>query len=216
MQENTVFVKKYDLADARFAVNEREIWRYSGYLGLPDGVGDSLQETLRQVEEELQQSFSYRVCYRQSAITWEEGMPVLPFTSQSKNLAKCLQGTKEVILFAATIGLEIDRKIARYQKLSPTKALLMQAYGAERIECLCDVFCKEMQDELAKEGMRCTPRYSPGYGDLPLETQIDFFRLLDCNRQIGISLNESLLMTPSKSVTAIFGVGVSQIMDRCL
>ena len=41
---------------------------------------------------------------------------------------------------------------------------------------------------------------------MPLEKQKDIFALLDCNRQIGISLNESLLMTPSKSVTAIFGI----------
>ena len=45
------------------------------------------------------------------------------------------------------------------------------------------------------------------YGDLPLEVQTQFFQLLDCQRQIGLTLNDSLLMTPSKSVTAVFGIG---------
>ena len=82
----------------------------------------------------------------------------------------------------------------------------MQAYGAERIECLCDIFCKEIREDVEQLHRTVTPRYSPGYGDMPLEKQKDIFALLDCNRQIGISLNESLLMTPSKSVTAIFGI----------
>ena len=47
----------------------------------------------------------------------------------------------------------------------------------------------------------------------------DFFELLDCNRQIGVSLNDSLLMTPSKSVTAIFGIGTcvgAAVEQKCL
>ena len=64
----------------------------------------------------------------------------------------------------------------------------------------------QIAEEAAAEGRTCTPRFSPGYGDLPLETQRDVFRLLDCERKIGVWLNESLLMTPSKSVTAIFGL----------
>ena len=51
------------------------------------------------------------------------------------------------------------------------------------------------------------PRFSPGYGDLSLEVQKEIFSLLDCPRKIGVSLGDSLLMTPSKSVTAIIGYG---------
>ena len=57
------------------------------------------------------------------------------------------------------------------------------------------------------EGKFLKPRFSPGYGDLPLEMQRDIFRVLDCSRKIGLTLNESLLMSPSKSVTAIVGIG---------
>lgn len=205
MSENTIFLKRYDGSEKGFAINEKEVWRYSGYLGLPNADSE-LSKLFMQCVEELKGGFSYKVCYRRMAIRWENGMPVLPFASDSKGLAKCLKGSSEVILFAATIGLTIDRLIAKYQRLSATKALLMQAYGAERIECLCDVFCDEMQNRIQEENLRCTPRFSPGYGDLPLEKQIDFFQLLDCNRQIGISLNQSLLMSPSKSVTAIMGL----------
>ena len=103
----------------------------------------------------------------------------------------------------AGAGLEIDRLIRRYTSLSPAKALFFQAIGAERIESLCDAFC----EELKKDGLQLRPRFSPGYGDLPMELQKDIFRVLDCPRKIGLALNESLLMSPSKSVTAIIGIG---------
>lgn len=210
MNENTIFINKYNNQDERFAVNEKEVWRYSGYMGVKvvdTDVDDELKNIFGSVRSELSNAFAYKVCYRRMDIKWENGMPVLPFSSESKDLAKCLEGSSEIILFAATIGLEIDRHIARYQRVSPTKALLMQAYGAERVERVCDVFCDEIRERVQKEGLSCTSRFSPGYGDMPLQAQKEVFRLLDCNRQIGISLNESLLMTPSKSVTAIFGLG---------
>lgn len=206
MSENTIFVRKYPSDEQVFPVNEREVWRYSGYMGLAEQVDGELKNLLEQVKKELQNVFAYKVCFRRMEVTWENGIPNLPFGVESKDLAKCLAGSQEVVLFAATIGLEIDRFIAKNSRFAPTKALLMQAYGAERVECLCDVFCKELEAEIASDGLGMTARFSPGYGDLPLTTQVDMFRLLDCNRQIGISLNESLLMTPSKSVTAIVGL----------
>jgi cobalamin-dependent methionine synthase I len=55
-------------------------------------------------------------------------------------------------------------------------------------------------------GSSLTQRFSAGYGDLPLELQRDIFGALDCQRKIGVTLNESLLMSPSKSVSAIVGI----------
>ncbi|MGN0161000.1 MAG: vitamin B12 dependent-methionine synthase activation domain-containing protein [Lachnospiraceae bacterium] len=206
MRENTIFVKNYPADEKLFPVNEREIWRYSGYAGLSNTVDEELKKVLSEVMLELKDTFSYKVCYRRISIEWDGDRPGMPWEYDSKNLAQCLKGSSEVIIFAATIGLNLDRHIARCQRFAPTKALLMQAYGAERVEVLCDVFCREIRETVAHEGLTCTPRFSPGYGDLPLKAQMDMFRLLDCNRRIGISLNESLLMTPSKSVTAIFGL----------
>lgn len=79
---------------------------------------------------------------------------------------------------------------------------MLQAVGAERIESLCNAFVQMLRDE----GMHMRPRFSPGYGDLPLAAQKEIFRALDCARHIGLSLNDSMLMSPSKSVTAIIGL----------
>ncbi len=205
--ENVIYVKKYDAGnEVLFPINRREIWRYAGYYDSVKKPDRELEDLLDGVIKEVKDSFCFQVCYRRMKLSWENDMPVLPFPCASKGLAKCLSGSDEVVLFAATIGLEVDRYIARWERFSPTKALLMHAYGAERIESLCDFFCGEIQSEVSGNGRLCSPRFSPGYGDLPIETQVDFFRCMDCSRKIGVSLNDSLLMTPSKSVTAIFGI----------
>ena len=132
---------------------------------------------------------------------------------RSASLAKNLSGCNEAILFCATIGMEIDRLIAKYGRISPSKAVLFQAIGAERIEALCGAFNDEITETYQKDGLYTKPRFSPGYGDYPLEAQKDIFRVLDCYRKIGVSLNESMLMSPSKSVTAI--IGISKEKTEC-
>lgn len=205
--KNVIYTKKYNAEDEeQFPINEQEIWRYAGHPDFMNNPHEELKMRLAEVITELKHGFRFQVCYRRMELEWKDGMPVLPFPCASKGLATCLKGSNEVVLFAATIGMEIDRQIARCERFSPAKALLMHAYGAERIESLCDGFCKEIQSEVSRDGGTCTPRFSPGYGDLPIETQLDFFRCMDCSRKIGVSLNDSLLMTPSKSVTAIFGI----------
>ena len=96
------------------------------------------------------------------------------------------------------MGIAPDRLAQKYSRVSPVKALFLEAVGNERIEALCDVFCGEYAN--------ARPRFSPGYGDLPLDLQKDIFAALDCSRKIGLTLNQSLLMSPSKSVTAIMGL----------
>ena len=205
MTDQIIYRKKYDTNDIKM-IHESEVWRYAGYKGTPGPEESRLLSMLEQVKEETEPILAYQVCYRRMDITWQGEKPILPFEQSSKDLAKCLQGCDQVVMFAATIGMGIDRLIRRNQHGEITKALLMQALGAERIEALCDTFCEEMAELLAKEGRYITPRYSPGYGDLPLEIQKDLVVILDCYRKAGISLSESLLMTPSKSVTAVFGV----------
>lgn len=189
---NTVFTKNYSAPE----VNRRELLRYAGCDENADlGIID---ECLTEISDKL----TYKVCYAEFGISTDGDFVDLGFTkTDSADLKKNLNGCEKIILFAATIGIEIDRLIAKYNRISPSKALIFQAIGAERAESLCDLFNDEM-----KEKYSTNPRYSPGYGDLPLDIQRDIFAVLDCPRKIGLTLNDSLLMSPSKSVTAIIGV----------
>lgn len=181
-------------------VDRQEILRYAGARSDSPELTNLLENCLL----EAQSILNGHVCWSafpitQQADTWDLGFARIRSASLDRNLAGCCQA----VVFAATIGLGIDRLIARYSRISPARALLFQAIGAERIEALCDTFCETVR---ADTGMFTAPRFSPGYGDLPLTLQSDIFRILDCPRKIGLTLNDSFLMSPSKSVTAILGL----------
>ena len=126
------------------------------------------------------------------------------FSVCSEHLVKCLLGCTHAIVFAATIGVDADRLRRVASVSSPLNHLIYDAMGTTAIECFCD----ELYDDWVKEfaEFKLCPRFSPGYGDLRLETQIDLLRALDAQRKIGLTLSDSMLMIPQKSVTAIVGL----------
>lgn len=181
-------------------VRTDEILRYSG-CGRADGA---TMDLLRSCVDEAQEILQYKVCFIELPAAVSDGVCDFgSFRLRSANLAKCLSGCRRALLFAATVGPRIDRLIAKYGRIAPARALLLQALGAERVESLCDLFCG---DYGAENHAELTPRFSPGYGDLSLGTQRDVFRVLDCPKKIGVTLGENLLMSPSKSVTAFAGI----------
>ena len=191
---STVFVKSYP----EIKVNKKEILRYA--KGADEDVADELLK-------EALPKLSYKVCYMKFPVKREGNMLDLGFMkTDSKSLLKNLDGCDEIVLFGATIGIEFDRLMQRYIHLSPAKAFILQGIGAERIESLCDAFCEEMKTDAEKRGKFTRPRFSAGYGDFTLDAQKDIFSVLDCARKIGLTLTDSLIMSPSKSVTAIVGI----------
>ena len=200
MISNTVYVKSFEAPP----VDKREILRYAGAR---DSGSELVASVIDECIEEALRSLTYQVCYRVFSVSEAEGALNLGFAvTDSETVHSRLCGCDYIVLFGATIGVAMDRLIAKYSRIAPSRALLMQAIGTERIEALCDSFDHFIADEMLRQGKRCHPRFSPGYGDFPLLVQRSIIDALDCSRKIGIGLTESLMMTPSKSVTALIGV----------
>ena len=193
--KTTVYIKTYNAPE----IDKKEVLRYAGAKG-----GDrEILALLDRLIKESESSLSYKVCYSRFPISVLGDSIDLGFAkASSHSLALCLKDCCEVIVFCATVGVELDRLIRRYSLTSPSAATMLQAFGSERVEALCDAFCDDMAKETGKE---LRPRFSPGYGDLPLELQKDIFTCLEPSK-IGVALSENLFMTPSKSVTAIIGI----------
>ena len=191
-----VFIKTYGAPP----IDKAAILRYAGCRTADDKIGVLLDDCLKEAEGR----FAYRVCFSEMPISIsEEVCDFGVFSVPSKDLAAHLSGCDSAVLFAATVGIEVDRLIQRYTRIAPARAFLFQAIGTERVEALCDLFCT--YTATAHHAI-LKPRFSPGYGDLPLTVQKDFFAVLHPEKNIGITLTESLLMSPTKSVTAIIGI----------
>ena len=123
----------------------------------------------------------------------------------SEKLSQVLDGCSYAVIFCATAGIGADRLIAKYSATSPSLAIYCDAVASERVEALSDAFEDAILCDLGADA-ELRPRFSPGYGDLPLDFQKDIFRALRPEKYIGLTLNDSLMMSPSKSVSAIIGV----------
>ena len=194
---STVYTKKFRAP----AADRREILRYAK-VAKADGFSEELLESCL---NEIDGRVDYRVCFAEYPVSICGEELDLGFARvKSTSLAKNLEGCDSVIAFCATAGVEIDRLIARYSKIQPSRSIMLQAIGTERVEALCDAFCAEISAE--RKNCKIHTRFSPGYGDLPLELQRDIFLALECEKKIGVTLGENIFMTPTKSVTAIIGI----------
>lgn len=120
-------------------------------------------------------------------------------------LAKHMAGCSSAFLVCATIGAAFDAFQRRVSVVSGADALIVQAIGAALIEKYMDETEAEIKRELVA-GETLRSRYSPGYGTFPLAAQRTLFALLDAQNKAGVSLTDTLLMVPSKSVSAVIGV----------
>ena len=180
-------------------VDMREVLRYAGDRGQEPST-DRIQALIPEALEHIRGQVCFDI-FPLGEVTPEAvdlGFTVV----SSRSLSSLLADSAFAVVFGATLGLAYDRFTARTSRLSPADAWFLHALGTERIEALCDQF----EEELRRQGHVLTRRFSPGYGDVPLALQKDLFRVLDCSRKIGLTLNASLLMSPSKSVTALMGV----------
>ena len=185
-------------------ISEREILRYAGCKEADEATLALLSSCLAEALPQL----SYKLVYRIVSLDMSGGVCDFgSFSVDSADLFKNLTGAGNVVLFVATVGVALDRLIKKYSRTSPARALMLSAIGAERCEALCDAFCSEMWEKYG----RVRPRFSPGFGGVPLSVQRDMFSLLSPEKHIGVCLNESLLMSPSKSVTAFLGVKSNEI-----
>ena len=172
-------------------VDKKEILRYMGCKTPDENILSLLEECL----SEAMPTLSYAVSYSVYPIKYKKDI-------SSDGLLKHLSDSDEIIVFAATIGVGIDRLISKYSRISPTKAVIFQAIGTERIEALCDAFC----DEMKKKYGCITNRFSPGYSDWDIKDQKLIISITEATKNLGICLNDSFLMSPSKSVTAVIGI----------
>ena len=182
-------------------LNYNEILMYLGHRG--QTVTPEVEAQIRRCMDEVTRAAQPRLVYRRIAL--EQGqIPSLPLAGEDMRtiLAPC----REVVLMAATLGPRIEQLLMRREVTDMADAVIMDACASTAIENVCDHFEFDLRDELKEEGLYLTDRFSPGYGDLPLDTQPRLCAALNTTRRIGLTVNPNLIMVPRKSVTAILGI----------
>ncbi|MDR1116965.1 MAG: methionine synthase [Oscillospiraceae bacterium] len=124
-----------------------------------------------------------------------------------EDISRHLTGCGSVVLLAATLSVPADNLIRRWENADLTRSLVLDACAGQLIEQYLDEIEAQICHEAGETGLTVTSRFSPGYGDLPLDIQPKLLAVLDAGKKIGLTCTESLILLPRKSVTAILGLG---------
>lgn len=197
MNDSLVFISR---RGSEIEPDKREACRYMGYRG--EMKSDALEEIYSECLELFKKEADYKALYREVPITLQNGAVDFGFCRiENESLYKNLCGCSSVVIFAATAGVGVDRLIMRLSALSAAKGMVCDCIASSGIEVWCDEV-----NSLAVDERQSKPRFSPGYGGVSLDYQKDILSFLDAHRKLGIALNDSLMMTPKKSVTAFIGI----------
>ena len=195
------------------SIDKNEVYRYLGYKNsVPD---EKVCEIIDKCERELSKEISPRYIYRvfdAEKIGEEIKLKNAPDILKGNDINRHLEGCEKIAVFAATLTEKADKIIRAAQINDMPSAVIFDRVANAAIEQVCDEIEKEVMKSFPEYNQ--TWRFSPGYGDFPLEIQNELLNLIDAPKKIGLTLTDSLILIPQKSVTAVFGITKNEITKK--
>ncbi|MGN0316678.1 MAG: vitamin B12 dependent-methionine synthase activation domain-containing protein [Lachnospira sp.] len=194
-------------------LNKAEALRYMGVRSQKPDY--KLDEIMDRCEEDIFNYAKPRYVYRvfdfkieKNFVSFDQTNLILPGNSITEHLRGC----DKAVAMAVTISGDIDKMLRIYQFSDMTKAVVADSLASVAVEQVCDKVETIIREEYNQYYQ--TFRFGIGYGDLPISCQRDFLNVLNAPKLIGLNVNESFMLTPTKSVTAVIGLSKEQIKSR--
>lgn len=183
-------------------INFDEALRYLGYGGTaPD---EKTKELLLSCGKQLQNAMEGKFVYK--VFDLEEGqIKNSNFILQGQAIQNHLKNCEKVIFMCATLSGGVDLLIRRKQITGMAEAIVTDSLASAMIEQVCDKAEEIMLKDFPE--YEHTWRFGLGYDDFPLDCQKQFLEILDAPKRIGVCVNNSMMLTPTKSVTCVIGLG---------
>lgn len=193
---------------AKIDINKNEVLRYLQYKG--QDIDDDLKNTIDECIINTLSTINPRFIYSSYKIdSSKKGTIMFENTNlvyTSEDIYELLKDCNRAFIMAATLGVEIERLTRRYSYSDLTKSIIIDSCATTAIEEICDSVQESINKGLSEKRQTTTMRYSPGYGDLGIENNIGILDVLSAQKNIGLTITDSGIMIPRKSVVAIMGV----------
>ena len=191
------------------SLDKLEVLRYLGHNGqeIDSDLNLRINECIKETKKEIDTKYIYEIY----DIKNDLDLNTIEFKNtnlilKSKDVSELLKDCDKCVLMCATLGFNIEKNIRRYSYNNLTKGIIIDACATTSIEEVCDLVQDSILDKVAKEEKSLTMRYSPGYGDLDISANRDILNVLDAHRKIGVTVTNTGIMIPRKSVVALIGI----------
>ena len=174
-----------------------DVYEQMGYHGVcPD---EMTQKETAHMMDKVREILRSEFCFM---ITRE-----LPDFDMGKIILQQLNDAEAYALFIATSGRDFETFLHQLKEEGDmVRVFIADALGSVIAEKCADEMEKNIQLSIDKLGWKHTNRFSPGYCGWHVSEQQKLFPLFEGNT-CGVTLTESSLMLPIKSVSGIIGVG---------
>lgn len=195
-------------------LDKNEVLRYMGYAGqqLDEQLEHRIEQGIEHALEHSRPRGVVRIFELAGTSTTADGTPQVLLEGSSlvlegHSITEHLAGAQAVGVFAVTLSMDNERELKRLSLAgSSVDHLAFDAASSALVERAADAAEASVVTQARQRNLYTNYRFSPGYGDLPMQTQPPLLAALDATRLLGITLAPSLLMTPTKSVTALVGL----------
>lgn len=187
--------------EAQLLIQPQGIWQIYDY----DAASQTIYTAPRTKDTKDMPPISAKTAGTSMAETLPGELPAM-VRLQGKSIGRHLQKACKVVVLSATIGEDIENQVTRsFEEGRYSFSVLLDAAATTAIEEVADGMEKNIFSVVKRQGLAMTWRFSPGYGDWPIEQQPEVLSLAH-GEKIGVSLTEALMLTPRKSITAVIGL----------
>jgi 5-methyltetrahydrofolate--homocysteine methyltransferase len=186
-----------------FNLKEINITETLYYLGFRGTVPETpIMSAIKKCEDKLLDTINPQYTYKIADIS-DIKTPSHPLLV-GEDIHDLLKDCQKAVFFCCTLGNSADRLIVYAGAYDISDQLYTDALANAAIEQVCDMLQQKIASDYSEYEQ--TMRFSPGYGDYPLALQPEILKFLDAKKRIGVTVTDSLLMTPTKSVSDVIGL----------
>jgi len=182
----------------------REVLHFLGWRGTP--IEPELVIRINRMIETVRSQIQPYVAVQRFCIEPTGCLQGTLFIPQGSDIHAMLASCDEAVLLAATLGAQSERMLLKEQARNKADALLLDAVLSAAIEAVCDREEAALRLQCEKSGLYLTDRFSPGYGDMPIAQAKEICEVLQNGKTIGLTVSQTGIMIPRKSVTAMMGI----------
>jgi hypothetical protein len=179
-----------------------------GKKDIPPSYRESIDSYLKEAQTKVDIQAGFKIFPLQHFQIKKTGIQLNDINFRTgKIIANQLNHSETVAIFAATAGSAFEGWSKHlFDEGDYPAGYVVDFIGSEVAEAAADQLEIELLDRISPYALKMTNRFSPGYCGWNVKEQFKLFSLLPENF-CDISLTESALMVPLKSVSGIIGIG---------
>ncbi len=182
----------------------------SKYLGIRDYIPQDMLDELELAYNEIKDNSDFKAVHRIFSLNGNEiNGTSLEIDGKCSDFSLYTEGCHEIMLICATLSVELERFLRREQHKKMSHAVVLDATASAYLEIIRDEYIEKLK--LGNHSF-C---FAPGYGDVPLELNRDIVRILQADKKIGVTVSDSNLFIPQKSVAGFVGIGSEAAKKSC-